>query len=126
MKRQPIATACLATGAAICTAFACAIALIQPLVLPAAAQAREHKDRGLIEPAPTPKPINYDKLTQEAVGLLQQYVRFNTTNPPGNELYAAKMLKEKFLGEGIPATVWEPAQGRGIVAARRSGLRTHR
>jgi len=89
------------------------------------AQAREPKSHELIEKAPPPKPINYDKLTQEAVALLQQYVRINTTNPPGNELDAAKLLKEKFLADGIPATVWEPAPGRGIVAARLRGTGRH-
>jgi len=92
--------------------------------MPVAAQARDHAHE-LIEKAPAAKPINYDKLTQEAVALLQQYVRINTTNPPGNELDAAKMLKEKFLAEGIPATVWEPAPGRGIVAARLRGTGRH-
>jgi len=108
-------------GAGICAALAIGIACIRPL----AAEARQHKDRGLIEEAPPPKPINYDKLTQEAVALLQQYVRINTTNPPGDELDAAKMLKEKFLADGIAATVWEPAPGRGIVAARLRGTGRH-
>jgi acetylornithine deacetylase/succinyl-diaminopimelate desuccinylase-like protein len=88
--------------------------------------AREHKARGLIVDAPDPKNINYEKLTQEAVALLQQYVRLNTTNPPGNELAAAKMFRQKFLAEGIPATVWEPAPGRGIVAARLRGTGRHK
>ena len=63
--------------------------------------------------APTPKPINYDALTQEATALLQQEIRINTTNPPGNELPVAKLLKEKLLADGIPATIWEPLPGRG-------------
>ena len=88
-----------------------------PNVLPA-------ESRGVTQ-APAPKPINYDKLTQEAVAFLQQYVRINTTNPPGNELAAAKMLKQKFLADGIPATVWEPQPGRGIVAARLRGTGRH-
>ena len=108
-------------GLAACSVIAIAIAFI-PVV---GAQAREHKERGLIEKAPPPKPINYDRLTQEAVTLLQHYVRINTTNPPGNELDAAKLLKEKFLADGIPATVWEPAPGRGIVAARLRGIGRH-
>ena len=121
MKRKSIMPAWLATGAGFCAAVAIAIALTHPAI----AQAREHKDRGLIEKAPAPKTINYNKLTQEAVALLQQYIRINTTNPPGNELDAAKMLKQKFLAEGIPATVWEPAPGRGIVAARLRGTGRH-
>ncbi len=74
---------------------------------------------------PAPNPINWDKLTQEATALLSQYIRINTTNPPGNELGAARMLREKFLADGIPATVWEPAPGRGAVAARLRGIGKH-
>ena len=65
----------------------------------------------------------WDKLTQEATDTLVKYIRINTTNPPGNEMEAAKFLKEKFLSEGIPrATTWEPEPGRGIVAARLRGM----
>ena len=103
MKRKPIATACNATGAGICAALACAIVLIQPLIRPVVARAREHNDRELIEPAPAPRPINYDKLTQEAVALLQQYVRINTTNPPGNETAGARFLQQLFAKDGIEA-----------------------
>ena len=75
--------------------------------------------------APQPKPIAYDKLTQEATDLLSKYIQINTTNPPGNELSAAKFLKDKFLADGIPATTWEPLPGRGIVAARLHGIGKH-
>ena len=75
--------------------------------------------------APRPKAIDYDKLTQEATDLLSKYIQINTTNPPGNELAAAKFLKDKFLADGIPATTWEPLPGRGIVAARLHGIGKH-
>ena len=75
----------------------------------------------MIEQAPAPKPLDYGKLTQEAADLLSKYLQIDTTNPPGNELPAAKLLREKFLEDGIPATVWEPQPGRGIVAARLHG-----
>ena len=64
-------------------------------------------------------------VTQEATDLLSKYIQMNTTNPPGNELDAARMLKEKFLTDGIPATTWEPQHGRGIVAARLRGIGKH-
>lgn len=80
---------------------------------------------GVVKKAAASKAVNYDKLTQEAVELLSQYVKINTTNPPGNELPAAKMLREKFLTDGIPATVWQPQLGRGIVAARLHGTGRH-
>jgi acetylornithine deacetylase/succinyl-diaminopimelate desuccinylase-like protein len=83
--------------------------------------AAEHADSGMLEQAPAPKPPDYRKLAQEAAALLSRYIQIDTTNPPGNELPAAKLLREKFLEDGIPATVWEPQPGRGIVAARLHG-----
>ena len=78
-----------------------------------------------VSKAPPPQPINWDKVTQEATDLLSRYIQINTTNPPGNEIGAARMLKEKFLTDGIPATTWEPQHGRGIVAARLRGIGKH-
>jgi acetylornithine deacetylase/succinyl-diaminopimelate desuccinylase-like protein len=78
-----------------------------------------------VSAAPPPQPINWDKVTQEATDLLSKYIQINTTNPPGNEIGAARMLKEKFLTDGIPATTWEPQPGRGIVAARLRGIGKH-
>jgi acetylornithine deacetylase/succinyl-diaminopimelate desuccinylase-like protein len=75
--------------------------------------------------APPPQPINWDRVTQEATDLLSKYIQINTTNPPGNEIEAARMFKEKFLTDGIPATTWEPQHGRGIVAARLRGIGKH-
>ncbi len=72
--------------------------------------------------APPPKEIDYDKLTQEAADVLSKYIRINTTNPPGDEMEAAKFFKEKFLSEGIAATTWESEPGRGIVVARLRGI----
>ncbi len=83
-----------------------------------------HAPRGgepIVQQAPTPKPPDYGKLTQEAAALLSKFIQIDTTDPPGNELPAAKLLREKFLEDGIPATVWEPQPGRGIVAARLHG-----
>jgi acetylornithine deacetylase/succinyl-diaminopimelate desuccinylase-like protein len=79
----------------------------------------------MIEQAPAPKPLDYGKLTQEAAALLSRYIQINTSDPPGDELPAAKLLREKFLEDGIPATVWEPQPGRGIVAARLHGRGHH-
>src|SRR5260370_4915917 len=78
-----------------------------------------------VSKAPPPQPINWDKVTQEATDLLSKYIQINTTNPPGNEIDTARMLKEKFLIDGIPATTWEPEHRRGVVAARRRGVGKH-
>ena len=90
-----------------------------------AAEAAGSIDSDAISQAPAPQPFNWDKLTQEATALLSQYIRIDTTNPPGNELGAARMLRERFLADGIPATVWEPRPGRGVVAARLRGTAKH-
>jgi acetylornithine deacetylase/succinyl-diaminopimelate desuccinylase-like protein len=74
---------------------------------------------------PTPKPPDWEKLTQEATELLSNYIRINTTDPPGNELPAARMLRAKFLADGIPATIWESSPGRAILAARLHGMGRH-
>jgi len=101
---------------------------IAAFALPALAQTRptpKSQHEAVAVRAPQPKPIDFDKLTQEATDLLSKYIQINTTNPPGNELPAAKFLKDKFLADGIPATTWEPLPGRGIVAARLHGIGKH-
>ena len=68
----------------------------------------------------------WDKITAEATDLLSQYIRINTTNPPGNELNAAELLKRKFSADGIPSVVYQPAPGRGVIAARLRGTGKYR
>jgi len=67
------------------------------------------------QPAPIP---GLGQVSEEAVQWLAELLRINTTNPPGNELAAAKYLAEILEKEGIPAEVIESAPGRGIVIAR--------
>ena len=116
IRRPSLAAALLAASVAIA-----GVALAAPGATPNVL-AGEAKG---VSPAPPPQPINWDKVTQEATELLSKYIQIDTTNPPGNELAAARMLKEKFLADGIPATTWEPAKGRGIVAARMRGIGKH-
>jgi acetylornithine deacetylase/succinyl-diaminopimelate desuccinylase-like protein len=71
--------------------------------------------------AENPKAFDWDALTHEATDLLSNYIKVNTSNPPGNEMPAARMLKEKFLRDGIPAAVFEASPGRGVLAARLRG-----
>ena len=55
------------------------------------------------------------------VELLQQYIRFDTSNPPGNELAAAEWLAGKIREGGVAAEVIESAPGRANVYARIKG-----
>ena len=41
---------------------------------------------------------DWQTLTQQAAQLLSRYVQIDTTNPPGNELAAAKFLKSTLPG----------------------------
>jgi acetylornithine deacetylase/succinyl-diaminopimelate desuccinylase-like protein len=60
------------------------------------------------------------KMTPE-IALLQQYVRIDTSNPPGNETSGARFLAGILEKNGIRAEVIEPAPGRGSVYARIKG-----
>ena len=55
------------------------------------------------------------------VALLQQYVRIDTSNPPGNELPGAKFLAGILAKDGIRAEIIESAPGRANVYARIGG-----
>src|ERR1700678_2113578 len=53
-----------------------------------------------------------------AVDWMQQYLRLDTTNPPGNEMRAVTFLKGILDREGIENRVFEYAPGRGDLWAR--------
>lgn len=57
----------------------------------------------------------------EAVGWLQEYVRINTVNPPGNEGAAADFLGAILKAEGIRYETAEPVPGRKNLWARLDG-----
>lgn len=57
----------------------------------------------------------------EARGYLRQMLRFDTTNPPGNELPLARYLAGVLVAEGINTELFEPHPGRGAVIARIRG-----
>lgn len=77
------------------------------------------------QPAPlasqTPAPagaVDLLQITAEAQTWLSDLIRVNTTNPPGNELEAAKYIQNVLQKENIPVEVLEMKPGRGIVVAR--------
>ncbi|HET7738694.1 MAG TPA: M20/M25/M40 family metallo-hydrolase [Tepidiformaceae bacterium] len=57
----------------------------------------------------------------EAVEHLKALVRFDTTNPPGNELPVIEYVARVLRVEGIEAQVFEPAPGRANLVARLRG-----
>ena len=51
--------------------------------------------------APEPHPLDWNAITAETQQILQDYLRINTTNPPGNEMKAALFLKGILEKEGF-------------------------
>ena len=58
---------------------------------------------------------------REAVQLLSEYLRIDTTNPPGNEDRATAFLERVLSEEGIDCQVHESAPGRSNLYARLRG-----
>jgi acetylornithine deacetylase/succinyl-diaminopimelate desuccinylase-like protein len=58
--------------------------------------------------------------------VLREYLKIDTSNPPGREAAAAAYLKSIFDREGIPAEIVEIAPGRANVIARLGGNGTKR
>jgi acetylornithine deacetylase/succinyl-diaminopimelate desuccinylase-like protein len=86
-----------------------AAALLLGLSLPAAAQA----------PA-----FDFNQLQDETAQRLSEYLRINTSNPPGNELATARWLKEVLAKEGIEGQILDTAElgpGRANFYARLKG-----
>src|SRR2546423_577127 len=57
----------------------------------------------------------------EATKMLQELVRIDTSNPPGNEIKAAEYIKGVLAKEGIAAEIVESAPGRASLIARIKG-----
>ncbi|MDR4459321.1 MAG: M20/M25/M40 family metallo-hydrolase [Nitrospirales bacterium] len=65
--------------------------------------------------------IDWKTTVGEAVDTLQQYLRFNTTNPPGDVTEPAGFLQTILEKEGIAVTRYEAASGKVNLAARIKG-----
>src|SRR4051794_30229754 len=61
-----------------------------------------------------------EKITPE-VRLLQEYVRIDTTNPPGSEIAGARWIASRLAKFGIPFEIIESAPGRANLYARLRG-----
>ena len=65
--------------------------------------------------------VDWKTTVGEAVDTLQQYLRFNTTNPPGDVTEAAGFLQNILEREGISVTRYEAASGKINLSARLKG-----
>jgi acetylornithine deacetylase/succinyl-diaminopimelate desuccinylase-like protein len=98
---------------------ACARHPAPPLAGPTSAPVLETPARVSLIAAPVES--DWKGLGDEATALLSQYLRINTTNPPGNEIAAARWLAEVLRREGIEARIFEPAPGKANLYARLAG-----
>ena len=60
-------------------------------------------------------------LQDEAVGLLQQLLRLNTVNPPGNETIAAELLRDYLEASGVEVELYARTPERANLVARLKG-----
>ena len=60
-------------------------------------------------------------LRDEAVGLLQQLLRLNTVNPPGNETLAAELLRDYLEANGVEVELYARSPERANLVARLRG-----
>jgi acetylornithine deacetylase/succinyl-diaminopimelate desuccinylase-like protein len=65
--------------------------------------------------------IDWPRYQDMAVELMQQYLRINTSNPPGNEIEAARFFKKIFDQHGIENEIFEYKPGRANIIARLKG-----
>lgn len=70
--------------------------------------------------------IEWNRYQDMAVKLMQEYLRVDTSNPPGNEIAAAKFFKAIFDQHGIPNETFEYKPGRANLIARLKGNGTKR
>jgi acetylornithine deacetylase/succinyl-diaminopimelate desuccinylase-like protein len=62
--------------------------------------------------------IDWDSVTGEAVGILREYLRIDTSNPPGNEARAVRFLGDLLTAEGIAFETADSAPERSNLYAR--------
>ncbi len=70
--------------------------------------------------------LNWDLVIEEATQILCDYIRIDTTNPPGNELAGAEYLQKVCEREGLEVEILSSATDRANLLVRLSGDGTKR
>ena len=60
--------------------------------------------------------IDWQAVQGEVIGHLQELLRIDTTNPPGNETLAARYIAAVLERDGFETEITESAPGRGAVS----------
>jgi acetylornithine deacetylase/succinyl-diaminopimelate desuccinylase-like protein len=66
-------------------------------------------------------PTLFNEIRDEVAQLLSQLIKIDTTNPPGNEVAAAKFLADYLKKEGFKCELFESSPGRGSIVTRLKG-----
>ena len=64
---------------------------------------------------------DWESVGEETIARLQTIIRFDTTNPPGNELPLALYLEGALQEQGIETTLLKPAENRAVLMGRIRG-----
>ncbi|MCA1553357.1 MAG: M20/M25/M40 family metallo-hydrolase, partial [Chloroflexi bacterium] len=65
--------------------------------------------------------MNWNAVRDEVTSLLQHLIRFDTTNPPGNETPCLQYVADVLRADGIESQLLESAPTRGNLVARLKG-----
>jgi acetylornithine deacetylase/succinyl-diaminopimelate desuccinylase-like protein len=66
--------------------------------------------------------VDWERIKEEAVQILSDYIKVDTTNPPGKEMAGARYLQGLLEKEGFSATVLESQPDRGNLICAMKGL----
>ena len=83
--------------------------------------AGSHPNTSSARTSSPPAEINWTAYQDLAVDLIRQYLRIDTSNPPGNEIASAKFFKAIFDKEGIQSEIFEYKPTRANIIARIRG-----
>lgn len=64
---------------------------------------------------------DWESVSEETISRLQTLIRFDTTNPPGNELPLALHLEAELREEGIETILFKPVENRAVLVGRIRG-----
>ena len=65
--------------------------------------------------------MDWSLVRDQATGILRDLIRFDTTNPPGNETPCVEYIAATLRRDGIEPVILESALGRGNLVARLEG-----
>src|SRR5579875_185596 len=88
---------------------------------PAVAMPAPQLPKAPVPATAAPPPLDWNQVDGEALGYFRTYLRFNTSNPPGNTVAAINWLKGILGKNGIPVKIYSAQADKPNLVARLSG-----